>query len=199
MLTLVIGKPNSGKSLVAEELAVSTEGKEKYYLATMAVIDEEGERRVLRHRAQREGKGFITLEIPRNLKLALDRIPDPEESVVLLECVSNLVGNEMRAVLNSVELSEGIKKPVTGKEKMECTADQENYMLSFYTEPFRKEVCQAVLEEIEQLAGEVRHLILVTTEYEISDEYDEETRTYIGLIDTVNEHLTGFADKTVRV
>ena len=95
MLRLITGPPDSGKSLKAEELAVQGGRKNLYYLATMKVMDEEGSDRVKKHRAQREGKGFATIEQPYDIIKALDVIKAPKESTVLLECLSNLVGNEL--------------------------------------------------------------------------------------------------------
>ena len=78
MITLVIGKPDSGKSELAEELALSGGYKNRYYIATMKVMDEAGKARVEKHRKMREGKGFVTLEIPLFIEDALDDIRDPE-------------------------------------------------------------------------------------------------------------------------
>ncbi len=95
MITLVCGSPNSGKSTRAEELFSETKAEYKYYVATMQVFDEEGRKRVEKHRRAREGKGFITLEIPTKADSALSRIKDGAHSAVLLECLSHLAGNEM--------------------------------------------------------------------------------------------------------
>ena len=74
MITLVLGGSGSGKSAYAEHLL---DGKtNKYYIATMQVYDAEGGKKVARHRRLRAGKGFVTMEQPR-------------------ECMSNLVANEM--------------------------------------------------------------------------------------------------------
>lgn len=67
MITLVTGGSGSGKSAYAEDVAVSAEGTEKYYIATMQIYDAEGERKVERHRKLRAGKGFTTIESPRNV------------------------------------------------------------------------------------------------------------------------------------
>ena len=69
-------------------------------------MDEDGERRVIKHRAQREGKGFITIEHPYALREVPDKIikitgsdtPAGDKRIkatVLLECLANLVGNEL--------------------------------------------------------------------------------------------------------
>ena len=67
----IIGRPNSGKSAKAEEMALKT-GLKPYYLATMKVMDESGQKRVQKHREMRAGKGFDTLEIPYRIEDRLD-------------------------------------------------------------------------------------------------------------------------------
>jgi adenosylcobinamide kinase/adenosylcobinamide-phosphate guanylyltransferase len=99
MITFVIGGSGSGKSAYAESLLEKFQGKNKYYLATMALCDEESRKRVARHRKLREGKGFTTIEQPRDIAGALEKInaedTDREPIGVLVECMSNLVANEM--------------------------------------------------------------------------------------------------------
>lgn len=93
MLILITGGSGSGKSEYAESLAMSL-GEKRIYIATMMVYDEEGKKRVERHQAMREHKNFLTLERPVNL----DSLADSgvaKGAVVLLECMSNLVANEM--------------------------------------------------------------------------------------------------------
>ena len=57
----------------------------------MFPFDEEGEKRVERHRKMRSGKGFETVECYTGIK----HLELPPESTVLLECMSNLTANEM--------------------------------------------------------------------------------------------------------
>lgn len=95
MMTLIIGGSGSGKSEYAENYIVSvSENKRKYYLATMQVFDEEGRKKIERHRMLRQGKGFLTIEQPVDIEKALTQM-EHGENVVLLECMSNLVANEM--------------------------------------------------------------------------------------------------------
>ena len=94
MVYLIIGGSGSGKSAYAERLMERFTGvTEKYYLATMQIFDEEGEKRKKKHKAARRGKGFLTIEQPRDIKKAAEQIKTG--SAVLLECMSNLVANEM--------------------------------------------------------------------------------------------------------
>ena len=92
MMTLVVGRPGSGKSKLAEDIVLElSKGQRRIYIATMIPFGEDGQRRIERHRKLREGKGFETVECPVDLY----SISGLEGSVCLLECVSNLVGNEM--------------------------------------------------------------------------------------------------------
>ena len=90
MLTLVIGGAGSGKSAFAEAFVCRLQGK-RIYLATMLPHDGESHVRIKKHRVQRTGKGFETLE--RGLDLAGAEIPAGAN--VLLEDLSNLLANEL--------------------------------------------------------------------------------------------------------
>lgn len=97
MMLLVIGGSASGKSAYAEDTAVKLSQKkqtEKYYLATMQIRDDEDKRRVDRHRMLRKEKGFITIEQSKAIHGALEKM-QPGKHTALLECISNLVANEM--------------------------------------------------------------------------------------------------------
>ncbi|MGN0343306.1 MAG: bifunctional adenosylcobinamide kinase/adenosylcobinamide-phosphate guanylyltransferase [Roseburia sp.] len=97
MIHVIIGGSASGKSAYAEELACSLgQDKSKYYVATMEAYGAEGAARVKKHRNMRRGKGFCTIEKLRDIG-ALARQKRLEGSVILLECISNLVANEMFA------------------------------------------------------------------------------------------------------
>ena len=93
MMILVTGGSGSGKSAFAEDCIVSFGKARRIYIATMYPFDEESKKRVKRHQAMRQGKGFDTLECYTGLA----RAAVPEGSTVLLECMSNLVANEMFA------------------------------------------------------------------------------------------------------
>ena len=95
MVIFLTGSSASGKSVLAETLAAALAGENAplLYLATMAAEDGESRLRVARHRAQRAGKGFATLERPAGLAgLAL-----PPGATVLLEDLGNLCANELYA------------------------------------------------------------------------------------------------------
>lgn len=96
MLYLVLGRPDSGKSKLAEELVCKEHStKERYYIATMIPFGIEGQKRIDRHKKLRRGKGFVTIERPFDVDEAVCDIIQAQNANVLLECVSNLVANEM--------------------------------------------------------------------------------------------------------
>ena len=94
MLILVTGGAGSGKSAYAEELAAELaekDGGPLVYLATMLRGSGEAEARIAKHRKDRAGKGFRTIE----RALDLGGLTVPVDATVLLEDLGNLLGNEM--------------------------------------------------------------------------------------------------------
>ena len=97
MLELVTGGSGSGKSAYAESRICEWNRQDLnplFYIATMFPYGEETEKKIERHRILRKGKGFETLEWYTGLKQHLEE-GSLQGSDVLLECMSNLVANEM--------------------------------------------------------------------------------------------------------
>ena len=90
-MILVTGGSVSGKSAYAEKLLAERAPLHRTYLATMAGGGEEAQERIARHRRQREGLGFDTVECPADISTVIDVCGD----AVLLEDLGNLVANEM--------------------------------------------------------------------------------------------------------
>lgn len=90
MFTLIIGGAASGKSEYAEKHVLSLEGP-RIYVATMEPWDDECRARIAKHQKARANRGFSTLECYTGLAGA----ELPSNSNVLLECMSNLVANEL--------------------------------------------------------------------------------------------------------
>ncbi len=115
MTTLVIGGAASGKSEYAESLLKSVD--KKLYIATMQPFGEEAQQRIARHRMLRANKGFATLERFTAFNAFSDTLL-PFGSSVLLECLGNLVANELfspdgakesaeSAIINGMKLLSG--------------------------------------------------------------------------------------------
>lgn len=90
MIDVITGGSGSGKSEYAEKIAVSRGGR-LIYLATMQPFGAEARLRIERHKKLRDGKGFQTIEA----FTARECCNVPEGATALLECMSNLVANEM--------------------------------------------------------------------------------------------------------
>lgn len=91
MVITITGGSSSGKSAMAEEIAMRLTPGEKEYIATMIRSSQAEDPIIARHRKLREGKHFRTWECP----LHPETLGIPENATVLLECVANLLANEM--------------------------------------------------------------------------------------------------------
>ena len=93
MFTLIIGGVKNGKSDFGEQICVKQSKTSKLYIATMP-FDEKNEetlKRVMCHRQMRKDRGFVTVE----KYTALHELDCANYDTVLLECMGNLLANEM--------------------------------------------------------------------------------------------------------
>lgn len=171
MITLIIGQPDSGKSGLAEDMAVKRSSADgRIYIATMIPYGEEGAARVEKHRKMRDGKGFLTIEAPFDISDAFDNavsentVSDPGSKTVLLECLSNLVANEM----------------------FERRADADRL-------PDR------IRADLLELSGKVEHLIIVSNHFERDGSFDAETLAYAEAMDRVNAAVERTAAEVIRL
>ena len=88
-LTLVLGGARSGKSRFAENLA-RQHGGPRTYIATAEAFDDEMRQRIAKHREQRAGDGWVTIESTLDPASVL-----PRDGLVLLDCVTVWLGNLM--------------------------------------------------------------------------------------------------------
>lgn len=122
MITLIIGGSGSGKSAYAEEYAeMLSQGGRKYYLATMQVFDDEGQEKIARHRELRKDKDFVTIEQPVNIHKVLEGMVS---ETALLECMSNLVANEMFQGEVPTPCSDVTEKIIAEVKQLSCGLEQ---------------------------------------------------------------------------
>ena len=193
MIVLVLGRPDSGKSKIAEDIVMrlaedldpdaarsgasdhagavspaASSGMDKLYIATMIPFGEEGNRRIEKHRKMRAGKGFLTVEKYTEVDSLIGEIRDLGDKCCLLECMSNLVGNEMHDPRNLSLPDEDLEKLIT--------------------------------EEVVALGKSCGHLVVVANCFLTEDEsYDDETRRYVRIADHVNGILKDRADETCEL
>ena len=167
MLHIVYGGSASGKSSYAESFAMSLQGEGRLlYIATMypykwntTEIDPETMQRIERHRAMRADKGFDTVECYRHV----EHIVANRQDVLLLECMSNLLANEMYLEPDSN----------AGSDMAETMS------------PVSNKIVQALID----LSTRVQELVIVTNDV-FSDggslTYDESTREYVKNLAEIN-------------
>lgn len=192
MIALVIGGSGSGKSAYAEQMAVKAAGNGSlYYVATMQVYDEEGKKKVERHQKMRAGKGFLTIEQPRKLKEAAKKVATekvsagkvsagkvaaervPAGKIVLLECMSNLVANEMFS-----------------EENLSAVMDEAKI----------KQLSHEIISGVTALQDSCDILIIVTNQiFEDGIRYDASTMAYIRLLGDVNRQIAERAEQVIEV
>ena len=112
MMTLVMGGAASGKSEFAEQMVLQTEILPRYYIATMQPFDKECCLRIEKHRKMRAQKQFETIECYTGLA----HLHLPQKGAVLLECMSNLVANELYSPEGAGE--ETLSAILTGVEQL---------------------------------------------------------------------------------
>lgn len=149
------------------------------YIATMypykwgkAEIDPETMQRIERHRAMRADKGFDTVECYRQV----EHIVAKRQDVLLLECMSNLLANEMYLEQDSN----------AGSDMAETMS------------PVSKKIVQALVD----LSARVQELVIVTNDV-FSDSgsltYDESTREYVKNLAEINCALAREAETVTEV
>lgn len=200
MIHLVTGGSGSGKSEYGEGLILDIPDGERFYIATMESSGREAERRIARHRKLREGKGFFTIERPRDLGGLI--LPGEGRKNVLLECVSNLAANEMfgggacgltesageAGACGPAELA-GETGPC-GPAELAGETGLDRLM----------ELARRIVSDIRSLARQADHLVIVTNQVgEDGCCYDRETRAYIALVGRVNQELAKLADQVTEV
>ena len=161
------GGSASGKSSYAESFAMSLQGEGRLlYIATMypykwntTEIDPETMQRIERHRAMRADKGFDTVECYWHV----EHIVAKRQDVLLLECMSNLLANEMYLEPDSN----------AGSDMAETMS------------PVSNKIVQALID----LSTRVQELVIVTNDV-FSDggslTYDESTREYVKNLAEIN-------------
>ncbi len=180
MLHIVYGGSASGKSSYAESFAMSLQGEGRLlYIATMypykwntTEIDPETMQRIERHRAMRADKGFDTVECYRHV----EHIVAKRQDVLLLECMSNLLANEMYL---EPDADDG------GRPETMSEVEKAGVGMSETLSPVSKKIVQALID----LSTRVQELVIVTNDV-FSDggslTYDESTREYVKNLAEIN-------------
>ena len=128
----------------------------------MQAFDEESHRRIRRHRHMRAGKGFETIE----RYTELDELLIPKDCVVLLECMSNLVANEMFREDGfhpevAEKITEGVKTLLSQAKHVVIVTNEifsDGILYGEESEQYKKELGQ-INQKLAELAEEVVEVV----------------------------------------
>lgn len=165
-MTVITGVSGSGKSEYAENKAVKLSGgADLYYVATMEPYGEEGGRRIERHQRLRAGKGFTTIECYHDIERVIDMIGAArcQEATILLECMSNLLANEMFGTKSESSVTDKVLSGIS------CISRQCRHLVVVTNEVFSDGVSYEKSTEVYiKLLGEVNQRLT-----ELADEAEE--------------------------
>lgn len=166
MLILVTGGSASGKSAFAEKLTMSLKKGKAVYLATMIPWDEECQEKIAKHQAVRKNKGFSTLERYTDL----EGLTVADTPILLLECMSNLLANEMY--------------------------DENGYCSKYGLEG----LCDGIISGIENLKSQCEHVVVVTNEvFSDYGSVYKETMDYLRFFGEINRRLAALSDNIYEI
>ncbi len=97
----ITGGVRSGKSAFAEQLVRQTAqqtNRKMYYIASGVAFDDEMKQRIAWHQADRTSLKWTTIEQPTHFATLVNRIP--KDAVVLWDCVTTWLTNEMYVQLD---------------------------------------------------------------------------------------------------
>ena len=205
MLHFVIGGSGSGKSEYGERLLLKTDATRKIYLATMEARDDpETRERILRHRALRAGKGFLTIEKPRALGTLLPGKRHPEDAVHTGEIQSGgiVYTGEIQsgdAVHTGEIQSEGI---VISSEIRSGDAllleDLTNLLLNEML--YEENAAEQVFQELMEINRNVSTMILIGNDiFSGVGRYDAWTEEFIRTLGQLHQRIAGEAAYVTEV
>ncbi|MDR2560837.1 MAG: bifunctional adenosylcobinamide kinase/adenosylcobinamide-phosphate guanylyltransferase [Holophagales bacterium] len=165
MKIFVSGGCKNGKSHHAQRLARAQRTDSLHYIATMKPVDSEDEERVLKHRREREGWGFTTVEQPVDIEMLLGKCG--HDSSFLVDSLTALLANEMFLPGGSVneraaeKIEGGLLQVLDSVEKIVVVSDyiySDAHRFDALTEKYRKSLarldrvaakaCDVVLEVV---------------------------------------------------
>jgi adenosylcobinamide kinase/adenosylcobinamide-phosphate guanylyltransferase len=163
MRIFISGGCKNGKSFYAQHLAKAQQTGALYYAATMKSADTEDDERIVRHRQERDGWGFTTVEQPKNIEELL--VSCDTGGSFLFDSLTALLANEMFLPDGSVneqaagKIADGLVQVLNAVENIVIVSDylySDAMLYEPLTELYRKSLarldcvaaqhCDAVLE-----------------------------------------------------
>ena len=149
MRVFISGGCKNGKSFYAQHLAKTQQIDFLYYIATMKSVDVEDDERIVRHRKERDGWNFTTIEQPMDIEKILDTC-DCSGSF-LLDSTTALLTNEMFLSDGSVneqaarKITEGLSRVISSIENIVIVSDYiytDAVLYDLFTETYRRSLAE---------------------------------------------------------
>lgn len=195
MVYLITGGSGSGKSEYAENLLCSfrkDRTEQSIYVATMFPYGDETKEKIRRHRQMRKDKGFETIERYTDLAGIAGELKKYNSVSVLIECISNLVSNEMFFPDICSEKQTGIRTD-DGRD-IRVNGRVEDRMKR------REGIAHRILEGVEIIRQAAQNVVIVTNE--VNSEglaYTPEMIDYKRTMGEVNCRLAEMADEVAEI
>ncbi len=179
MNIFVTGGATSGKSAFAEQSLLDIAGDtEKIYIACMKNDSPAAGKRIVRHRALREGKGFVTIEKPAAVGELADRV---KGTSILIEGAGMLLSNEL---FRGWDFAYGNRNEAALSRWQRQTED----------------VCKNIIHDILSLMEVAANAVIVSDEvFSDGRTYDRLTESYIACLGQINCALVKKCDRAVEV
>jgi len=163
MRVFISGGCKNGKSFYAQHLAKQQQsGRNLYYVATMAAVDNEDNGRITRHQTDRDGWGFTTIEQHCNIENILDTCD--HNGSFLLDSLTALLANEMFLPDGSIcetaheKIADGLAQILNKINHIVVVSDY-IYSGAFIYDPFT-EMYRKSLASLDRLAARLCDVVL---------------------------------------
>jgi adenosylcobinamide kinase / adenosylcobinamide-phosphate guanylyltransferase len=156
MRIFISGGCKNGKSYYAQNLAKAQQVRSLYYIAAMKSVDAEDDERIKRHRFDREGWGFTTIEQAVDIEKILDKCDSGGS--FLLDSLTALLANEMfpsDGIINELvpeKITKGLED-VTKKIKNIVMVSDYIYSDAFLYDPLTEKFRRSLAETDRCAAG----------------------------------------------
>lgn len=197
MKIYISGGAKNGKSTKAQNLAVEIARRENlplYYVATMVPTDAEDRERIERHRRERSGLGFTTIEKAKSISEIFGGAEEKaaeQNGVYLLDSVTALLANNMFPI-----------EKVSEQDASEMNPNDEGGNLDANSASwFNPDAADEVIDDLKSFLEKARHAVLVS-DYIYGDPAaadGKETDIYMRGLAKIDREIASLCDEVIEV
>ena len=200
MIIVITGGSSSGKSKVAEDMMNKLEPGRKLYIATMQIsdTDEDGKKRIEKHRERRKGSNYITIEKGKDLQEIGGDVAGGEQAGTSAEFTG---GERAGAEDQGAGGAGGGRADGEGKSALlECISNLTANVMFSERVLSSDETVLEVISEVKDLSAKMDNLVIVTNNiFDDIDNYDDMTSSYVKALGEINQELVRMADEAYEV